>query len=151
MVVDSQLQMAIQRAPFESWARLLCVYRRRGHPAARCAACSWGFSSYSPAQRRWQSGSFGQAGDLERRGINELHVEIGHKLTGSLVRERLVDELPVYLAPQLLGPEWGVADLGPLASLGEAVTLDFHSVTLLGPDLGILARPWPCLLGGPGR
>jgi hypothetical protein len=42
--------------------------------------------------------------DLARREINELHVEAGHKLNGSFIREGLVDEFLVYLAPQLLGP-----------------------------------------------
>ena len=37
-----------------------------------------------------------------RGGINELHVEAGHKLNGSLVREGLVDEFLVYMAPRLL-------------------------------------------------
>ena len=40
---------------------------------------------------------------LADRGINELHVEAGHKLNGSLLREGCVDELLVYLAPSLLG------------------------------------------------
>ena len=40
--------------------------------------------------------------DLARRGINELHVEGGHKLNGSFVRERLVDEFLIYMAPTLL-------------------------------------------------
>ena len=30
--------------------------------------------------------------DLARRGINELHVEAGHKLNGSFVREGRADE-----------------------------------------------------------
>ncbi|RZJ14385.1 MAG: bifunctional diaminohydroxyphosphoribosylaminopyrimidine deaminase/5-amino-6-(5-phosphoribosylamino)uracil reductase RibD, partial [Haliea sp.] len=35
--------------------------------------------------------------DLGRREINELHVEAGHKLNGSLMRDGLVDEFLVYL------------------------------------------------------
>jgi diaminohydroxyphosphoribosylaminopyrimidine deaminase/5-amino-6-(5-phosphoribosylamino)uracil reductase len=41
--------------------------------------------------------------DLAERGVNELHVEADHKLNGSLLRDGLVDELLVYLAPRLLG------------------------------------------------
>ena len=41
--------------------------------------------------------------DLARRGINELHVEAGHKLNASLLSLGLVDELLIYLAPTLLG------------------------------------------------
>ena len=52
--------------------------------------------------------------DLARRGINELHVEAGHKLNGSLVREGLVDEYLVYVAPKLLGVGRELALFGPL-------------------------------------
>ena len=40
---------------------------------------------------------------LGERNVNELHVEAGYKLNGSLLREGCVDELLVYLAPSLLG------------------------------------------------
>jgi diaminohydroxyphosphoribosylaminopyrimidine deaminase/5-amino-6-(5-phosphoribosylamino)uracil reductase len=78
--------------------------------------------------------------DLGKRGINELHVEAGHKLNGSLVREGLVDELLLYLAPRLLGAGRGMADFGPLTALADGLALDFKSVTPLGADLRILAR-----------
>ena len=78
--------------------------------------------------------------DLGQRGINELHVEAGHKLNGSLVREGLVDELLVYLAPQLLGQGLGIAHFGPLDALADGLALEFKSVDMLGPDLRIVAR-----------
>ncbi len=78
--------------------------------------------------------------DLGRRDINELHVEAGHKLNGSLVRANLVDEFVVYLAPKLLGQGSGMADFGPLAALSDAVELTFISTESLGPDLRIVAR-----------
>jgi diaminohydroxyphosphoribosylaminopyrimidine deaminase/5-amino-6-(5-phosphoribosylamino)uracil reductase len=79
--------------------------------------------------------------DLARRSINELHVEAGHKLNGSFVREGLVDEFLVYVAPKLIGEGRGLAAIGPLAALDQAVTLRFTDVTLIGSDLRILARP----------
>ncbi len=78
--------------------------------------------------------------DLGRREVNELHVEAGHRLNGSLIREGLVDELLVYLAPKLLGQGRDMASFGPLADLTQALQLDFVSSTLLGPDLRLLAR-----------
>ncbi len=78
---------------------------------------------------------------LASRGINELHVEAGVKLNGSLVREGCVDEFLVYLAPSLLGDAaQGMASLTAMASLDERVKLAFHSVERVGPDLRILAR-----------
>ena len=78
--------------------------------------------------------------DLAAREINELHIEAGHKLNGSLVRAGLVDEFLVYLAPRLLGQGRSMAEFGPLNSLFEAQQLVFESSQMLGPDLRILAR-----------
>ena len=79
--------------------------------------------------------------DLAARGVNELHVEAGHKLNGSLVRERLVDEFLIYVAPKLLGIGRELAAFGPLESLSDGLALNFTSVVPFGPDLRILARP----------
>jgi len=79
--------------------------------------------------------------DLARREVNELHVEAGHKLNASLLREGLVDELLVYLAPKLLGIGREMAAFGPLSTLAEALDFEFTQVDRIGADLRILARP----------
>jgi diaminohydroxyphosphoribosylaminopyrimidine deaminase/5-amino-6-(5-phosphoribosylamino)uracil reductase len=79
--------------------------------------------------------------DLVQRGTNELHVEAGFKLNGSLIREGLVDEFLFYQAPRLLGTgAMGIANFGPLDSLDQGLPLQFHDVARLGPDLRIVAR-----------
>ncbi|SFO68360.1 diaminohydroxyphosphoribosylaminopyrimidine deaminase / 5-amino-6-(5-phosphoribosylamino)uracil reductase [Variovorax sp. PDC80] len=82
--------------------------------------------------------------DLAARGVNELHVESGHKLNGSLLRESCVDELLVYLAPKLIGSGLDIASQihadGPLVSLAGALPLAFRSADMIGPDLRIVAR-----------
>lgn len=78
--------------------------------------------------------------DLGQKQINEVHVEAGHKLNGSLLREGLVDELLTYLAPKLMGQGRGMTNLGPFTTLSDAKALSFHEVTQIGPDLRILAR-----------
>ena len=78
--------------------------------------------------------------DLGRREINELHLEAGTRLNGSFIREGLVDELLVYLAPQLLGQGLDMAQWGPLTELSQALPLTFRSADMVGPDLRILAR-----------
>ncbi|MES2912461.1 MAG: bifunctional diaminohydroxyphosphoribosylaminopyrimidine deaminase/5-amino-6-(5-phosphoribosylamino)uracil reductase RibD [Pseudomonadota bacterium] len=78
--------------------------------------------------------------DLAQREVNELHVEAGHKLNGSFLREGLVDDLLLYTAPQLLGTAQGMASFGPLESLQDAVRLQFLSTQLVGDDLRIVAR-----------
>ena len=82
--------------------------------------------------------------DLAARGVNELHVESGHKLNGSLIREGCVDELLVYLAPKLIGQGLDMASHihadGPLTSLAGVPPLEFKSVDMFAPDLRIVAR-----------
>jgi diaminohydroxyphosphoribosylaminopyrimidine deaminase/5-amino-6-(5-phosphoribosylamino)uracil reductase len=78
--------------------------------------------------------------DLAAGGVNELHVEAGHKLNGSFVREGLVDEFLVYLAPKLIGAGREMASFGPLASLADAVPLRFVEAAPIGPDLRVRAR-----------
>jgi diaminohydroxyphosphoribosylaminopyrimidine deaminase/5-amino-6-(5-phosphoribosylamino)uracil reductase len=78
--------------------------------------------------------------DLARRDVNELHVEAGHKLNGSLIREGLVDELLVYMAPKLVGQGREMAHFGPLADLAHAVAFEFLSTEMVGPDLRLIAR-----------
>ncbi|RZT97950.1 bifunctional diaminohydroxyphosphoribosylaminopyrimidine deaminase/5-amino-6-(5-phosphoribosylamino)uracil reductase RibD [Rivibacter subsaxonicus] len=76
----------------------------------------------------------------EREQVNELHIEAGHKLNGSLLRASLVDELLVYLAPTLLGLGREMAAFGPLSSLTEALAFGFTGVERVGADLRLLAR-----------
>jgi len=78
--------------------------------------------------------------DLARREVNELHVEAGHKLNGSLLREACVDEFLVYLAPQMLGSGRGMAQWGPLDNLSQALRLEFTETQLIGKDLRVLAK-----------
>jgi len=78
--------------------------------------------------------------NLAQREVNEVHVEAGFKLNGSLLREGLVDELLVYLAPTLLGPGQGMVNLGPLTDLAQGVPLHLLSSDVIGPDLRLIAR-----------
>jgi diaminohydroxyphosphoribosylaminopyrimidine deaminase/5-amino-6-(5-phosphoribosylamino)uracil reductase len=76
---------------------------------------------------------------LAARGVNELHVEAGQRLNAALLRQGLVDELLVYLAPRLIGPGRGMAALPPLAALADAPAFRFIETTPLGNDLRLRA------------
>jgi diaminohydroxyphosphoribosylaminopyrimidine deaminase/5-amino-6-(5-phosphoribosylamino)uracil reductase len=79
--------------------------------------------------------------DLAVREVNELHLEAGHKLNGSFVREGLVDEMLLYVAPHMLGSGGAsIAGWGPLTSLDQRLAMRFSSVEPVGDDLRILAR-----------
>ena len=79
--------------------------------------------------------------ELGRRGINQLHVEAGHKLNGSLIREGCVDELLLYLSPCLLGDAaQGMAALGELVSFDARRKLRINETRMIENDLRLLAR-----------
>jgi len=78
--------------------------------------------------------------ELGRRQINEVHVEAGAKLNGSLIRAECVDELLLYFAPSLIGEARGMFVLPALEDLAAQRRLAFHETTQIGPDLRILAR-----------
>ncbi len=80
--------------------------------------------------------------ELARRGVNELHVEAGFRLNGSLVREGCVDEFLIYLNPSLLGDEaLGMVQLPGISSLDQKLKLRISSLERVGEDIRILARP----------
>jgi diaminohydroxyphosphoribosylaminopyrimidine deaminase/5-amino-6-(5-phosphoribosylamino)uracil reductase len=79
--------------------------------------------------------------DLAGRGCNEILVEAGSTLNGALLRAGLVDELLLYMAPQLLGDTArGVAQLGELTNLGQRVNLKWQDVRQVGNDLRITVK-----------
>lgn len=78
--------------------------------------------------------------DLAQRGVNEVLVEAGRTLNGALLQAGLVDELVLYLAPQLLGDAArGLADLGELTQLQQRVNLHWQDMRQVGSDLRIVA------------
>ena len=79
---------------------------------------------------------------LAERGVNEVHVEGGSRLSGVFLKSGLVDELLFYMAPTLLGSDArGWFDDLNLTSLDQKVALKFEDVRMVGPNLRILARP----------
>jgi len=79
--------------------------------------------------------------ELARRELNEVHVEAGFKLNGSLLAAGMVDELLVYLAPSILGDSaQGMFNLPELTDLAQKRLVQFADVQTIGSDLRILAR-----------
>lgn len=78
--------------------------------------------------------------DMAQNGHNEVLVEAGSTLNGALLKAGLIDELLIYVAPQLLGDAArGMAKLGELMSLSEGVGLTWQDVRHVGSDLRIRA------------
>ena len=79
---------------------------------------------------------------LAERGVNEVHVEGGPRLSGVFLKSNLVDELLIYMAPCILGSDArGWFDDLHLTELDQKVSLQLQDVRMVGTDLRILARP----------
>ena len=139
VVMDSQLETPVNGKLFHP-QRPVWIYCAVDNPARRAALEAKGAQIIGLPNASGKVDLAAMLKDLGAKGINEVHVEAGHKLNGSLLREGLVDELLTYLAPQLLGQGRGMTNLGPFARLSQAQALSFHEVTQIGPDLRILAR-----------
>lgn len=85
--------------------------------------------------------------ELGRREVNELHVEAGSKLNGSLIRAGCVNEIVAYLAPCLLGPGQPMIELPPIDDLNRRRSLTYHDFARIGDDLRIRARFHPSPTG----
>jgi diaminohydroxyphosphoribosylaminopyrimidine deaminase/5-amino-6-(5-phosphoribosylamino)uracil reductase len=79
--------------------------------------------------------------ELGRRALNEVHVEAGFKLNGSLVAAGVVDELLVYLAPKMLGETGrGMFNLPGVERLADARRLRLMEVAQIGEDVRLQLR-----------
>ena len=71
--------------------------------------------------------------EIGRRGCNEVHVEGGARLTGAMMREGLIDEWLIYLAPLMLGEGLPMAEgLGPFQAIADAPRWRFKHPTMVG-------------------
>ncbi len=79
---------------------------------------------------------------LAEAQINEVHVEAGATLAGELIRAQLADELLIYVAPILLGPQARpLVELPELSDLQGAPRFDIVEVRRIGADCSVRLRP----------
>lgn len=75
---------------------------------------------------------------LTRCEFNEILVEAGSKLVGSLLKDRLIDEVILYMAPSFIGNEGkGIAELPEITRLSDRIQAKFSEVKRIGEDLRI--------------
>ncbi len=78
--------------------------------------------------------------DLAKREINDLLVEAGPALAGSLLAQNLVDELVIYQAPHIMGSETQPMFRTPAwTALADRRELDITDVRRVGNDTRITA------------
>lgn len=74
--------------------------------------------------------------------VNELLVETGANLAGSMLRAKLIDEIVIYMAPVLLGHKArGLFHLPELETLSQKVRLNITEIRALGNDWRMTIHP----------
>ncbi len=71
----------------------------------------------------------------QEREMNEIHVEAGFKLNGSMLREGCVDELLIYYAPFFMGDGIGMANLPTLEFVNVRESWMLTDQQIIGEDL----------------
>lgn len=78
---------------------------------------------------------------MGRERLNEVWSELGATLAGALMTAGLVDELVLYLAPRLLGPDARpLLALPTLSHLADAPDWQVCDLRQIGPDIRIILR-----------
>jgi len=144
VVVDSRLQTPVDARLFEppvhGGSRQVWLYHAVPALEAEAALLARGATLRCLPNPHGKVDLAALMRDLGQREVNELHVEAGHLLNGSLLREGLVDELLVYLAPRLLGQGAGLAALPAMEQIPDEAELRFVQVEMVGSALRLLAR-----------
>src|SRR5690606_26278856 len=117
VVIDSRLQISLHARVLEGCGTLIVAAQADAEKEAALRAS--GNEVIVLANEHGKVDLPALMNELGRRQINELHVEAGFKLNGSLIREICVDELLVYLAPSLLGDAQGMFNLPSLDRLED--------------------------------
>ena len=139
VIVDSRLRLPATARLLEPPGRVLLA-TASADQTARAALVARGAEVVVLAGRDGQVDLPVLLGGLAERGVNELHVEAGATLNGTLLAAGLVDELLLYMAPQLLGSGRPIARLAPLQRLADGLRLQITEIARIGEDLRIRAR-----------
>lgn len=140
VLVDSRLETPAQARLWKAAKRRILIYTASTDAARQQALTQQGAQVIALPDPRGKVDLAAMLRDLAQREINEVHVEAGHKLNGSLLREGLVDELLLYQAPKLLGEGPGIAALGPFTELAQGVALEWVEASPVGSDMRMRVR-----------
>jgi diaminohydroxyphosphoribosylaminopyrimidine deaminase/5-amino-6-(5-phosphoribosylamino)uracil reductase len=141
VVLDSQLRTPAAARLWDVPDRRVLLYTATPDPARQRALAERGAEVMALPDPHGQVDLPAVLRDLARREVNEVHVEAGARLTGTLLRAGLADELLLYQAPLLLGEGAPLATLGPLATLAEGPRWEYRQIQRIGDDLRLLLRP----------
>ena len=138
VVVDSKLEITPAARVLQGGALVFCAVDDK----ARIAALTDAGVKVIVLPNREGKVELGQMMQmLAQREVNEVLVEAGYRLNGSLLEAGLVDELLIYVAPHLLGDKArGMFELPELKDVAGRRELKILDLRMVGPDLRMQVR-----------
>jgi diaminohydroxyphosphoribosylaminopyrimidine deaminase/5-amino-6-(5-phosphoribosylamino)uracil reductase len=80
--------------------------------------------------------------ELGSREMNSVLLEAGPRLNGSMLECGLVDELVVYMSPDMLGSDArGMFSIPGIENLSDRVGMEFQGAVMVGRDLKLTLKP----------
>lgn len=140
VLVDSQLQVPMGARILQQPGRCLLVYVR-GKVGKLEALESMGVETLQLANADGKVDLVALVEELGRRQCNEVMVEAGAKLAGAFLREGLLDELVLYMAPTLLGSLARPLFELPMEYMHEQLRCKVKDVRMVGDDVRWQLQP----------
>jgi len=144
VVLDSQLRMPLQSKMLSlpGQTRILCLEGEYEQQSALEAA---GAEVVFMPAHKGQIGLQAAMRYLAQQEINEVLLETGPRLAGSVLQAGLVDELVIYMAPHLMGDGGkGLFHLPALVQMQDRIELEIADIRAVGRDWRITAIPSGC-------
>lgn len=142
VVMDTQLRMPLKAQMLKQPGRTWIFTASEDQAAAQSLTAEGATVMYFPSPVGGAGVNASAA--LQRlagEGINEVWVEAGPTLSGALLREGLIDQLIVYVAPLLMGDiARGLFYLPAFNNLADCIALDIVDVRAVGNDWRITAQ-----------
>lgn len=144
VVVDSHLSLRPSATIFTQRSRARTVVATLEDPTGRKARrlTGQGVLVWQVREKRGRVDLKALLARIAQEGFNHVLVEGGAEMYGSFLRERLADELALFLAPKLIGSQglsWS-GDLGAMKLMSQALQLKDVSFEQIGEDLLLQAR-----------
>jgi diaminohydroxyphosphoribosylaminopyrimidine deaminase/5-amino-6-(5-phosphoribosylamino)uracil reductase len=143
VVVDSRLSLKPTYTVFTQRSSARTVLATLEDPKGRKARrfTEQGVDVWQVREKRGRVDLKALLARIAQEGLNHVLVEGGAEMYGSFLRERLADELALFLAPKLIGSQglsWS-GDLG-IKAMTQALTLKKVTFEQLGEDLLLQAQ-----------
>jgi diaminohydroxyphosphoribosylaminopyrimidine deaminase/5-amino-6-(5-phosphoribosylamino)uracil reductase len=142
VLVDSRLEVPLDSRILKGEPPI--VFTVTGDARRRKALKDLGVEVVQAPEDRYKAGKTDLAAiakDLGARGFNEVTVETGAKLSGSLLAAGVIDELVLYYAPKILGDKaMDMFDLPEMTRLEQALVPRIVDVRMVGEDVRLVAR-----------